>query len=85
MVVDLESGSVKTANKLPPEWMSDVDEIHFEMTRIKNKLKELSGMHDKHLNRPAFDDNIDEEKAIDFLTKEITHVKIFRKKIENKN
>ena len=45
------------------------------MTKIKNKLKELSSMHDKHLNRPTLDDNTDEEKSIDFLTQEITQVK----------
>ena len=53
----------------------DVEDINFDMTKIKNKLKELSSLHDKHLNRPTLDDNVDEEKSIDFLTQEITHVK----------
>ena len=34
-------------------------------------------MHDKHLNRPTLDDNDDEEKAIDLLTREITRVNHF--------
>lgn len=51
-----------------------MDDIHFEMTKIKNKLKDLSNLHDKHLNRPTLDDNIDEEKSIDNLTQEITNV-----------
>ncbi len=51
-----------------------MDDIQYEITRIKNKLKELSTLHDKHLNRPTLDDNIDGEKAIDALTQEITQV-----------
>ncbi len=41
---------------------------------IRNKLKELANLHDKHLNRPTMDDNSDEEKSIDNLTQEITQV-----------
>jgi syntaxin 16 len=37
-------------------------------------VKELSTMHDKHLNRPTLDDNIDEEQTIEITTKEITQV-----------
>jgi syntaxin 16 len=53
----------------------DVDEIHFDIIKIKKKLKELASLHDKHLNRPTLDDNFDEEKSIDFLTQEITNVR----------
>lgn len=56
------------------ERINVVDDIHFEMTKIKNKLKDLSNWHDKHLNRPTLDDNLDEEKSIDNLTQEITNV-----------
>jgi syntaxin 16 len=44
------------------------------MTKIKKKLKELSNLHDKHLNRPTLDDNFEEERSIDLLTQEITQV-----------
>lgn len=37
-------------------------------------VKELSGLHDKHLTRPAFDDSVDEEHAIEIQTQEITQV-----------
>lgn len=37
-------------------------------------MKELNVLHDKHLTRPAFDDSIDEEHAIEILTQEITQV-----------
>ena len=52
----------------------DVQEVHFDLEKIKKKLKELSSLHDKHLNRPTLDDNFEEEKSIDFLTQEITSV-----------
>lgn len=74
LVIDLESGSAKTTSKVPPDWSIDVEEIQFETTKIKNKLKELNLLHDKHLNRPTMDDNFDEEKHIDNLTQEITQV-----------
>ncbi|KAL4234968.1 Syntaxin-16 [Mactra antiquata] len=73
--LDLESGSVNTrSNRLPPEWVDGVEEIQYEMTRIKLKMKELSGLHDKHLTRPAFDDSVDEEHAIEIQTQEITQM-----------
>ena len=37
-------------------------------------VKELSVLHDKHLNRPTLDDNVDEEHAIEIQTQEITQV-----------
>ena len=39
-------------------------------------VKELSTMHDKHLNRPTLDDSVDEEQTIEITTKEITQVSI---------
>ncbi|KAH3770010.1 syntaxin-16-like [Dreissena polymorpha] len=73
--LDLESGSVNTrSNRLPPEWVDGVEEIQYEMTRIKLKMKELSSLHDKHLTRPAFDDSIDEEHSIEIMTQEITQM-----------
>lgn len=74
LVVDLKSGNAKITNQIPPDWTGDVEEIQYEMTKIRNKLKELYLMHDKHLNRPTMDDNFDEERSIDNLTQEITHI-----------
>lgn len=51
-----------------------MEEIHYDMSKIKNKIKDLSVAHDKHLNRPTLDDNMDEERSIDNLTQEITNV-----------
>lgn len=72
--LDGGSSSSKMYMKLPPDWTSDVDEVQFEITKIKNKFKELSLMHDKHLNRPTLDDNDHEEKTIDLQTQELTRV-----------
>jgi syntaxin 16 len=79
LVVDLEKGNAKLlsatpSTNCPPDWSNDVDEIQFEMTKIKNKLKELNSLHDKHLNRPTLDDNFEEERSIDLLTQEITQM-----------
>ena len=37
-------------------------------------VKELNSIHDKHLNRPTLDDNMEEEHAIEIATQEITQV-----------
>ena len=37
-------------------------------------VKDLSQLHNKHLNRPSFDDNLNEEHTIDVTTQEITQV-----------
>ena len=48
----------------------DINKIYFVL------VKDLSAMHDKHLNRQTLDDNVDEEHTIEITTKEITQVKI---------
>jgi syntaxin 16 len=54
---------------------NDVNQLQYDITKIKNKIKELSILHDKHLNKPTLDDNLEEETAIDKLTQEITKVR----------
>lgn len=73
--IDLESGSVNTRSaRLPPEWIDGVEEVQYELTRIKQKMKELVSLHDRHLTRPTLDDNVDEEHAIEIQTQEITQM-----------
>lgn len=72
--VELGFAGTSSASTLPPEWMDVVEEVQYEVTKIKQKMKELSTMHDKHLNRPTLDDNIDEEQTIEITTKEITQM-----------
>ncbi|XP_050398026.2 syntaxin-16 [Patella vulgata] len=73
--LDPELGIASTrSSTLPPDWVDGVEEIQFEASRIKRKMKELSSLHDKHLNRPTLDDNVDEEHAIEIQTQEITQM-----------
>lgn len=37
-------------------------------------VKELATLHDRHLNRPTLDDNVQEEHAIEIMTQDITQV-----------
>ncbi|XP_013381832.1 syntaxin-16 isoform X4 [Lingula anatina] len=70
---DPEAGiGVTKLSRLPPEWVDTVEEFQFDITRIKEKMKELVSLHNKHLNRPTLDDSIDEEHAIEIQTQEIT-------------
>ncbi|BFZ12638.1 hypothetical protein BsWGS_15677 [Bradybaena similaris] len=62
------------AGSLPPEWIDKLTEIQFEFTKIKEKMKELSSLHDRHLNRPTMDDSVDEEHEIEIRTQQITQV-----------
>lgn len=72
---DLELG-VQTGeiSSLPPQWVDVVEEIQHEITRIKQRMQELSTLHDRHLNRPTLDDSVDEEQTIEITTKEITQM-----------
>ncbi|XP_014677621.1 PREDICTED: syntaxin-16-like isoform X2 [Priapulus caudatus] len=72
---DPEAGLTNSRiNKLPPEWVDGVEEIQYEISRIQQKIKEVSTLHDKHLNRPTMDDSIDEEHAIEIMTQDITQM-----------
>lgn len=72
---DVELGFAGTCSgSLPPDWVDVVDEIQYEITKIQHRMKDLSAMHDKHLNRPTLDDNVDEEHTIEITTKEITQM-----------
>lgn len=49
-------------------------QIQYEITRVRQKMKELALLHDKHMNRPTLDDSSEEEHAIEITTQEITQV-----------
>ena len=51
-----------------------MEEIQFELTKIKQRIHELQAIHDKHMNRPSFDDTMEEEHEIEIMTQEITQV-----------
>lgn len=61
-------------DQISPPWVDSIEEVRYEMTKIKAKMKELAALHDKHLNRPTLDDSTEEEHIIDSLTLEITRM-----------
>ncbi|XP_032830702.2 syntaxin-16 isoform X1 [Petromyzon marinus] len=66
--------AIAVTKTLPPDWVDSVDEIQYEVARIKQKMKELAVLHDKHLNRPTLDDTSEEEHAIEITTQETTQM-----------
>ncbi|XP_061076443.1 syntaxin-16 isoform X2 [Conger conger] len=66
--------AIGVTKRLPPKWVDGVDEIQYEVTRIRQKMKELASLHDKHMNRPTLDDSSEEEHAIEITTQEITQM-----------
>lgn len=72
---DAESGIYMSRDaKLAPEWVDGVKEFQYEVTRIKQKLKEIKVLNGKHLDRPTLNDSTDEEHAIEQTTQEITQM-----------
>lgn len=57
-------GNVSKNSRLPPEWVDGVEEIQYEISRIKQRTRELSNLYDRHLNRPSMDDDDGEERKI---------------------
>ncbi|TFK05044.1 UBX domain-containing protein 7 [Platysternon megacephalum] len=66
--------AVCVTKRLPPKWVDGVGEIQDDISRIKQKTKELASLHDKYLNRPTLDDSSEEEHAIEITTQEITQL-----------
>lgn len=58
---------------LPPVWVEGIEDVQYEMSRIKQKMQELKALHDKNLTRPSLDDSY-EEKEIENITQEITRM-----------
>lgn len=61
--------------QLLQKWVNGVDEVEYEVGRIKQKMKELASLSDQHLNRPTLDDSSEQEHAIEITTQEITQVR----------
>ncbi|XP_004841003.1 syntaxin-16 isoform X6 [Heterocephalus glaber] len=66
--------AIGVTKRSPPKWVDGVDEIQYDVGRIKQKMKELASLHDKHLNRPTLDDSSEEEHAIEITTQEVTQL-----------
>lgn len=76
-LVDPEMGFELRRNesRLPPSWVDTLEECHYTMSRLKNKLNDLNVLYDKHLLRPSLDDSTDEEQRIEALSEEISRVR----------
>uniref|UniRef100_A0A8C9KFH8 Syntaxin 16 n=1 Tax=Panthera tigris altaica TaxID=74533 RepID=A0A8C9KFH8_PANTA len=68
--------AVGVTKRSPPKWVDGVDEIQYDVGRIKQKMKELASLHDQHLNRPTLDDSSEQEHAIEITAQEITQVRV---------
>ncbi|KAF3856520.1 hypothetical protein F7725_017243 [Dissostichus mawsoni] len=66
--------AIGVTKRLPPKWTEGIDEIQYEITRVRQKMKDLALLHDKHMNRPTLDDSSEEEHAIEITTQEITQM-----------
>lgn len=60
--------------ELPPEWTIAVETVQYEISKIQKRMKDLSSLHSKHINRPTLDDSVNEEHTIDVTTQEITQL-----------
>ncbi|ESN97557.1 hypothetical protein HELRODRAFT_185907 [Helobdella robusta] len=70
--VELGNSADEANTYMSTQWSSKIEEVQLEVSRINAKIRKLSELHDKHLNRPTMDDNIHEERQIEALTHEIT-------------
>ncbi|KAK5933773.1 hypothetical protein CgunFtcFv8_014228 [Champsocephalus gunnari] len=66
--------AIGVTKRLPPKWTEGIEEIQYEITRVRQKMKDLALLHDKHMNRPTLDDSSEEEHAIEITTQEITQM-----------
>lgn len=66
--------AIGVTKRSPPKWVDGVDEIQYEVGRIRQKMKDLASLHDQHLNRPTLDDGSEQEHAIEIATQEITQL-----------
>eukprot|EP01102_Stenamoeba_stenopodia_P006789 TRINITY_DN1892_c0_g2_i1.p1 TRINITY_DN1892_c0_g2~~TRINITY_DN1892_c0_g2_i1.p1 ORF type:complete len:306 (+),score=60.32 TRINITY_DN1892_c0_g2_i1:289-1206(+) len=58
---------------IAPNWLSIVDEVKLDLSRIQQKMEELKEAHKKHL-LPGFDDRPDEVQAIEIITADVTRL-----------
>jgi syntaxin 16 len=67
-------GNTAKTSRLPPEWVDGVEEIQYEISRIKQRIRELSSVYDRHLNRPTMDDDDEEDHQIRDSTQQLSQM-----------
>jgi syntaxin 16 len=56
---------------LPPGWVDISDQVSADMQQARSKMAELAKAHSRAL-MPSFDDTSKQERAIEFLSQQIT-------------
>lgn len=69
---DAEHGDGPFENSMPPTWIDQLEEAQFTISKLKTKIQELKMLHSRHLHRPTFDENSEDEILIENCTSEIT-------------
>ncbi|XP_014234161.1 syntaxin-16 [Trichogramma pretiosum] len=67
--VELRGMSYSTA---PPPWIDALEEAQYILSRLKTKIDSLIELQSKQLHRPTLDDNPQEERQIEQLTRDIS-------------
>lgn len=60
--------------RMPPVWIDYWEKAQMILPRLKGKINDLKSLHSRHLHRSTFDDNPDDEIAIDNCTREISRM-----------
>lgn len=68
---DLEHGVL---NEFQHEWQNLINSIQYTYSLIRQKVKEVIALHDRHLMASNLDDNLDEDQEIELQTKELTQL-----------
>ncbi|KAI6188465.1 WW domain-containing protein [Aphelenchoides besseyi] len=77
---DAEQGTAvvfkSSSNYSTPSWVNILDEVNFELTKIKTRKAKLKELQQKHLIRPDFNDDgaHKEQETIKELTEDLTNV-----------
>ncbi|CAL8071363.1 unnamed protein product [Calicophoron daubneyi] len=66
-------GCIPSEN-LPPEWQKLVNSVQYTFTVIRQKMKELLALHDRHLMAANLDDNLHKDEELEHQTKELTEI-----------
>jgi len=69
--VDVELGRKP---KPPPQWLTIVDDINYDLSAIKTKLNELSEAHKEHLKPFASEEPVTEQLSVEAITIKISEL-----------
>jgi len=72
---DIELGTLRMKHStIPPGWMSTIDDVNYDISKIKSNMEKLLELHKKHL-LPQFNSSMDkdnEEQSVQVMTEYIT-------------